>query len=43
MNPHALNKLNDNSDAEPVPWTDNCDAVIAKKLGDNNNSDADEI
>ena len=33
--PHASNQLNDNSDAEPIPWTENYDAVIAKKFGDN--------
>ena len=43
MNPHAFNNMNDNSDAEPIPWTENCDAVIVKKFGDNNISDADEI
>ena len=40
MNSHVLNQLNDNSDAEPNPWTENYDAVIAKKIGDNDNYDA---
>ena len=40
MNPHALNQLNDNSDAVPIPWTENYDAVIAKKIGGNDNYDA---
>ena len=37
---HALNQLNDNSDAVPIPWTENYDAVIAKKSGGNDNYDA---
>ena len=37
MNPHALNQLNDNFEAVPIPWTENCDAMIAKKIRGNDN------
>ena len=40
MNPHALNQLHANSDAVPIPWAENYDAVIAKKIGGNDNYDA---
>ena len=40
MNQHALNWLNDNSDAVPIPWNENYDAVIAKKIGGTDNYDA---